>query len=245
MRVVELEYDEPAEIYDIKLLNFELAEDTFSPDPLYFMDTEGLANLEVIEKYRDVPVRVSKPHLLGTPSYIQQGVIGMLPQGKIHDTYVNVEPITGLVMDAALRAQVNFEVNPTEIYLPNISNTIMPILWMEFSGEITEELAEQFKELVYGAMELKETVPLVGLAAGTALCVPGAALTTSQTIKRRKIKKAELAKKDKLKQKGKITKRKVLEDSKGPNLKNGGISKPVSDSAPKLKNGEVPESKSD
>ncbi|MFX1408261.1 MAG: hypothetical protein ACFFBW_15025 [Promethearchaeota archaeon] len=246
MRVVELEYDEPAEIYGIELLNYELAEDTFSPDPLYFQDTEGLANLEVIEKYQDVPVRVSKPHLLGTPAYIQEGVIGMLPQGNIHDTHINVEPITGLVMDAAMRAQVNFEVNPTEIYLPNISNTIMPILWMEVSGEITEELAERFKELVYGAMELKETVPLVGLAAGAALCVPGAALTTSQTTKRRKIKKARLAKGDKLaQQKGIITKRKVLGDSKAPNLKNDGISKPASSSAPMLKNGGVPDSKSD
>ncbi|MFX1399509.1 MAG: hypothetical protein ACFFAS_20985 [Promethearchaeota archaeon] len=194
MRVVALEYEEDTKIYDIDLLQFKLAENTFSPNPVYFMDIQGLANLASVEKYQQVPVRVSRPHFLATAPSVQKGVIGMFPNGDIHDTYVNVEPITGIVMEAALRAQVNFEVTPTEFYVPNISNTIMPIVWFEFTGEITEDLAEEFKNLVYWALDLKEKVPLYCLGLGAALYIPGAAITTRQIYKKRKLKKAGLIK---------------------------------------------------
>ncbi|MFX1399508.1 MAG: hypothetical protein ACFFAS_20980 [Promethearchaeota archaeon] len=194
MRVVELEYEEDTEIYDIDLLQFKLAEDTWAPNSLYFMDTTGLVNLAPVEKYQQVPVRVSNPHFLGTALSVQQGVIGMRPNDDFHETYVNVEPITGIVMDAAMRAQINFEVEPNELFLPNISNTVMPILWMEFRGEIPKDLAEIFKDELYWALDLKEKLPLYCLGLGAALCIPGAAITANQEIKRRKYKKGGLTK---------------------------------------------------
>ena len=189
MRVVELEYDEPAEIYDIKLLQFEMSEDTFSPDPVYFMNTEGIINLATVEKYHKAPVRITRPHLLGTPLSVQKSVIGMAPNSHDHKTYVNVEPITGIVMDAAVRAQVNFEVKSDEMYYPNISRIIMPVVWFEVGGEIPEDLAEDFKELVYGAIELREMIPMIFLGTGIGLCVPGAILLTVQIATREGLKK--------------------------------------------------------
>ena len=194
MRVVELEYDDDTEVYGIDLLEFKLADDTFVPNSFYFMDTPGLVNLATVEKYQKVPVRVSNPHFFATAPSVQQGVIGMSPNDDLHETYVDVEPITGIVMKAAMRAQVNFEVTPTEIYLPNISNAVMPILWFEFAGEIPEYLAEEFKGLVYWALDLKEKLPLACLGLGAALCIPGAAITANQEIKRRKYKKGGLTK---------------------------------------------------
>ncbi|MFX1408260.1 MAG: hypothetical protein ACFFBW_15020 [Promethearchaeota archaeon] len=231
LRTVELEYDEPDEIYDIDLLRFELSEDLFEPNPTYLMDTQLINAAPVANLLLGVnaPVMISKPHFLGADISILKGVNGMNPNSDYHDTYIDVEPITGLTMNAKQRIQMNLDVSPSGVYLKDVNRTIIPIYWCEDSGEISEDLAETFKELVYGAIELKETVPLMGLAAGAALCIPGAALTTSQTIKRRKIKKAGLAKDDKLKQKGKITKRKVLEDKKAPNLKTSEVSESKSE----------------
>ncbi|MFX1297931.1 MAG: hypothetical protein ACFFD2_24170 [Promethearchaeota archaeon] len=186
LRVVELEYDEPAEIYDIELLQFETAEDTFSPNSLYFQTTEGIANLATVEKYHKAPVRVSKPHFLGAPYSVLYGVSGMSPNSDIHETYVRVEPLTGIVMQAAVKAQVNFQVRPDDLYFQNISNTIMPVVWFEEYGEIPEDLAEEFKDVLYSAIELKETVPIMFLGIGAALCVPGAVLIITQIVKRRR-----------------------------------------------------------
>ncbi|MFX1395101.1 MAG: hypothetical protein ACFFAH_16230, partial [Promethearchaeota archaeon] len=195
MRVVELEYHKDAEIYDIDLLRFKLAADTFSANPNYYMSTNGLINLAPIEKYHDVPVRVSKPHLLGTDISTLRAVNGMNPNGDYHDTYIDIEPLTGIVMNARNRIQINFEVSATEIYHPNITHAVMPIIWYEQSGEITEELAEEFKDQLYSALELKQNVPLYSLGIGAVLCIPGAALATTETIKRRNIKKGKLVKK--------------------------------------------------
>jgi len=198
MRTVEMEFDEEAKIYGIDLLRFKMADDTFSANPMYYMYTNGLINLAPVEKYQDVPVRVSKPHFLdGDPSLVRN-VKGMRPDEDSHDTYIDVEPISGLTMNAHQKAQINFEIGPMDCWYPNITHAAMPILWMEDSGKIPEDLAEKFKDLVYGALKLKEQVPLICLAVGACLAVPGVSLVTSQTEKRRRFKDKVLPRKNKL-----------------------------------------------
>ena len=99
-------------------------------------------------------------------------------------------------MKARQRAQVNFEIGPMIFWYQNITNAAMPILWMEDSGEIPEDLAEEFKAL-YEALELKERVPLLCLGIGAALCVPGVAVSTTQSEKRKRKKLAEILPKNK------------------------------------------------
>ena len=198
MRTVEMEFDEEAEIYGIDLLRFKMADDTFSANPMYYMYTNGLINLASVEKYQNVPVRISKPHFLDGDASLRVSVAGMRPDEDSHDTYIDVEPISGLTMNAHQKAQINLEIGPMDCWYPNITHAAMPIFWMEDSGEIPEDLAEKFKDLVYGALELKEQVPLICLAVGACLAVPGVSLLTSQTEKRRHFKDKGLPRKDKL-----------------------------------------------
>jgi len=241
LRVAELKYTEDAEIYDIDLLRFELDTDTFSVNPTYYMDTNGLVNLAPIEKYRCIEVRVSRPHFLGAATSVQKGVNGIAPSKSHHNTYIEVEPITGIVMNARKRIQINFEVEPTEFYQPNIEHTVVPILWFEQSGEIPEDMAEDFKDLVYGALELKENLPLWGLGIGACLVVPGAGLSSSQVKKRRRYKQGKLAKGDKVLQ-NKIGTVKQKLGINAQQLKNTEVDKLKSD---KLSNGEVSKPESD
>jgi hypothetical protein len=202
MRTVEFEFHEESEIYGIDLLQFEFADDTFAPNPTYYMTTNGLVNLASIEKYQNVPVRISKPHFLDGDSSLRVDVVGMRPDADSHDTYIEVEPISGLTMNARQRAQINLEIGPLspmmDCWYQNITHAAMPIFWMEDRGEIPEDLAEEFKELVYGALKLKEQIPLVCLAVGACLAAPGVSLLTSQTEKRRRFKDKVLPRKDKL-----------------------------------------------
>jgi hypothetical protein len=197
MRVVEMEYDKEVELYDINLLKFELSEETFEADPMYFMNTDGLVNLAPLPEYRNVPVRISQPHFLDADSSVQSAVAGMNPEKSEHGTYICVEPISGITMKARQRAQVNLEIGPMDCWYENIPHAAMPILWMEDSGEIPEDLANEFREQVYPALELKERVPLLCLGIGAALCVPGVAVSTTQSEKRKRKKISEILPKNK------------------------------------------------
>ena len=59
-------------------------------------------------------------------------------------------------------------------------------------------MAKEFKDLVYGTLELKDSLPLWGLGIGACLIIPGAGLSSSQVKKRRKYKQGKLAKGDKM-----------------------------------------------
>ncbi|MFX1298671.1 MAG: hypothetical protein ACFFD2_27900, partial [Promethearchaeota archaeon] len=62
------------------------------------------------------------------------------------------------------------------------------ILWLDTKGEITEEKAEEFKDLVYGALDLQRDLRLIVLGVGATLLIPGAVATNTQMIKRQTIK---------------------------------------------------------
>ncbi len=44
-----------------------------------------------------------------------------------HDTYLNVEPITGITMQVAKRLQLSIRLVPITAFLPNASNPSQPI----------------------------------------------------------------------------------------------------------------------
>jgi lysosome membrane protein 2 len=175
MRVAKMVYASDSEAYGISLLRFKLSSDTFSINPSYYMNTEGLINLSLVAKYSGAPVRLSKPHFLGADPSLLSAVVGMNPDPQKHDTFIDVEPFTGIVMNASKRAQINFEVAPSEFYRENITDTVMPIAWFEQNGAVTQDLASQFKGQLYFAMDLRDNLPLIFLAIGAPLFVLGSA----------------------------------------------------------------------
>ena len=213
MRTMEFEFTKEKELYDIELLRFKLSEETFAADPFYSMDRDGLAKLDPV--YDGVAVSISKPHFLDGDPTLATSIGGVMPSGD-HDMYIDVEPITGLTMRARKRYQVNLGVVPTDLWFTDVLQNDMPIVWVEEGGEITEELADEFKDLVYGAMELKETVPLMCLGIGAALCIPGVLVNTTQSVKRENFK-AVMAKRKKL---GALKKAKLLGTTDAPELEN-------------------------
>jgi len=185
MRVGEFKYSKEVELHGINLYRFKLKDDLFDPNPICFMDTQGVANMEPV---MGIPARVTKPHFFDADKSLLSKVDGMSPKSSEHDTFLDIEPISGAVMRARKRLQVNLYVTPTDQWYQDVSTTIMPILWVQESGEIPKDLAEEFVDVVYGALELKESLPLICIGIGAALFVPGAAVSTTQSVKRKKSK---------------------------------------------------------
>lgn len=178
MRVAKMEYSRDAKTYGISLMRFSLSSDTFAVNPAYYMNTEGLINLSPVSKYSGAPVRLSRPHFLGADPSLLSAVIGMSPDPEKHDTFVDVEPATGIVMNASKRIQINFEVTPSEFYRKNINDTVIPVAWLEQKGEIPQDLAVQFKDQLYSAMNLRDSLPMACIGIGVTLFLLGAIALT-------------------------------------------------------------------
>ena len=53
------------------------------------------------------PIFMSQPHFLNADKSLVDAVTGMAPDKARHDTYLNIDPITGFISDAAKRFQIN------------------------------------------------------------------------------------------------------------------------------------------
>ena len=207
VRTLEFEFDEATSKYDIDLYRFKFADDTYDVNPDYFNTIDGAINLLPA---RGAPVYLSKPYFKDGDIALRNGIIVSSvseAQKGSYDTYIEVEPNTGITMVGHTTTQINMKTSQTYWFYPNITEAVIPLVWFEEDTEITEELAEQFKDLVYGALDLQQNLTFLVLGVGAALAIPGALVTTTQAVKRRKAKGITS------KKKGKLLKSKVSETS--------------------------------
>ncbi|XP_071035326.1 uncharacterized protein [Parasteatoda tepidariorum] len=101
----------------------------------------------------NAPVLLSFPHFyLADDSYLDK-VNGLNPNASLHESYIDVEPVTGASVSLAMRFQVNAYINQNQ-YLSqfhNVTSGVYPIFWMEMLAEIDDDMAKsmhfQLKEL--------------------------------------------------------------------------------------------------
>jgi lysosome membrane protein 2 len=102
------------------------------------------------------------------------GVTGLDPVRDKHETFIDVEPITGKVLNAAKRLQVNIEVGTGNFFTPGIPPTdLLPIVWVEEGGAATEEDVEPIEE-IYAGQQIQELAPISGTAIGVVLLLTSA-----------------------------------------------------------------------
>lgn len=88
----------------------DLQNATANPDNKDYYDfgPSGLLNVSLAS---GVPSFASKPHFLGGDSSLVASVEGLTPMKDAHETYIDIEPQTGLLASANKRLQVNFLVS--------------------------------------------------------------------------------------------------------------------------------------
>ena len=103
------------------------------------------------------PGFLSYPHFLDADPHFREKVNGMNPDRKRHQTYLTLEPTTGIILDLVVRFQINLLLQPSEyISLYSGMPTIFfPMIWLEESIRITPELAQSLKMLL--------ALPVVGM----------------------------------------------------------------------------------
>ena len=123
----------------------------------------GVLNMSCVSPL-GAPIFASMPHFLnGDPDY-RVNVTGISePNETSHGSFVDVEPFTGAVVGAARRLQINVLVRNYNASLAsrlfwnasgfwNVSGgwLMVPVFWATEEGNITAELANEFKNKVFG-----------------------------------------------------------------------------------------------
>ncbi|CAL8263156.1 unnamed protein product [Boreogadus saida] len=133
-------------------------------------DCLGTGVLKVSVCREGAPIVVSFPHFYqADPKYIN-GVEGMTPNKEDHETYLDLEPTSGVPIRACKRAQLNVIVKRVKGFPKTklIQETIFPIMFVNETATIDDDSASQMRTLLL-IVTLVSNFPLLIIAMGLLL----------------------------------------------------------------------------
>eukprot|EP00735_Rhodelphis_limneticus_P008778 TRINITY_DN2265_c0_g1::TRINITY_DN2265_c0_g1_i1::g.6812::m.6812 TRINITY_DN2265_c0_g1::TRINITY_DN2265_c0_g1_i1::g.6812 ORF type:complete len:587 (+),score=203.31,sp/O18824/SCRB1_BOVIN/25.31/4e-28,CD36/PF01130.16/1.3e-74 TRINITY_DN2265_c0_g1_i1:37-1761(+) len=135
---------------------------------VYFMDhLDGLLNMQPVYLF---DAYASKPHFLDADPLLVEDIEGLSPSSDEHNTYLDVEYNTGITFRARKRLQANVVLSDwsygTEKMFEKLgyrspgNKTILPLVWLEESFELSESDATDFKDSVYYYQDLADDLQI-------------------------------------------------------------------------------------
>ncbi|KAL0883599.1 hypothetical protein ABMA27_015747 [Loxostege sticticalis] len=131
------------------------------PDKLYTFEPEvcrnwsanhdgclimGILNLMPCQ---DAPAIASLPHFyLASEELLEYFDGGVSPDKEKHNTFVYLEPVTGVVLKGVRRLQFNIELRNMEMVpqLEKVSTGLFPLLWIEEGAELPESVLQELRQ---------------------------------------------------------------------------------------------------
>ncbi|XP_039579589.1 platelet glycoprotein 4 [Passer montanus] len=132
----------------------------------------GLLDISACKAKR--PVYISLPHFLHASGSVLSNVEGLSPNEKEHETYLDIEPVTGFTLRFAKRLQVNLLVRPSTRIEPlkKVKKPyVFPVLWLNESAVIGDEKAEMFRTKISGRLQLLKMLQMALMIGGSVLFV--------------------------------------------------------------------------
>ncbi|KAK0143458.1 Lysosome membrane protein 2 [Merluccius polli] len=133
-------------------------------------DCLGTGVLKVSVCREGAPIVVSFPHFYqADPKYIN-AVDGLSPNKEDHETYLDLQPTTGVPIRACKRAQLNIIVKRVKGFPKTklINETIFPIMFVNETATIDDDSASQMRTLLL-IVTLVSNFPLLIVALGVIL----------------------------------------------------------------------------
>lgn len=115
-RVLNFKFTGDTTIKGINVRNYQINPAAFQSSSVnpanakYFMNEP--TGVVPMTAYYGREVMLTKPHFLGADASAQATVTGLSPNANLHETYLQVDPITGITFSARKRLQVNAKLNP-------------------------------------------------------------------------------------------------------------------------------------
>lgn len=120
---------------------------------------------------------MSAPHYWFVDDAIKDQVEGLLADQEKHDTYLDIEPMTGVALSAHKRIQVNFPMQAFEFLditkdLPKVE--LFPVLWADEGADLDQESEDKFKSMILTPINVVNGLSIgMGVVLGALLFVFG------------------------------------------------------------------------
>ena len=124
-RTVYIYHDSDQDWHGVSLRRYKIQEKdlqnaTMNPQSAQYYQF-GPSGMENVTQAAGMPTWVSKPHFFDGETELAAAIEGLSPNQISHDSYLDIEPMTGLFARAAKRLQLNYVLN--DWYAANISTT--------------------------------------------------------------------------------------------------------------------------
>ncbi|XP_035246443.1 lysosome membrane protein 2c [Anguilla anguilla] len=108
----------------------------------------GLLNVSVCKQ--GAPIIMSSPHFYQADEKFVNDVFGMKPKKEYHETVLDINPLTGILLRAAKRLQVNVYIEKIPVFSQtgNVQTLVFPVMYLNESVTIDEESAKKVRAVV-------------------------------------------------------------------------------------------------
>ncbi|XP_072227878.1 lysosome membrane protein 2c [Leuresthes tenuis] len=128
----------------------------------------GLLNVSLCKQ--GAPIIMSSPHFYQADEKLVQDVFGMEPKKEQHQTAIDINPITGIILQAAKRLQINVYVEKISTFsqTANVRTVVFPVVYLNESVVIDEASAKKLQAIVT-AKNVVENIPFMLIGVGVLL----------------------------------------------------------------------------
>ncbi|XP_015786542.1 lysosome membrane protein 2 [Tetranychus urticae] len=135
-----------------------------------FCSLDGV--LDISKCHNGVPLVLSLPHFLYSDPLLIHSSKGINPDVSKHQSYLDVEPLTGIVLSARRRIQLNirlrFAYNLGGI---SLNDMVYPLVWLEEGADITKAKADELYEKIFHKIIMAQIISVSLVIAGIGLII--------------------------------------------------------------------------
>ncbi|XP_045713909.1 lysosome membrane protein 2 isoform X1 [Phyllostomus hastatus] len=125
----------------------------------------GVLNVSVCKN--GAPIILSFPHFYQADEKFVSAIEGMHPNKEYHETFVDINPLTGIILRAAKRFQVNVYVQKLDGFIEtgDVRTMVFPVMHVNESVLIDKETASRLKSVVNTTL-IVTNIPYIVMALG-------------------------------------------------------------------------------
>ncbi|CAM5139189.1 unnamed protein product [Natator depressus] len=128
----------------------------------------GVLNVSICKQ--GVPILLSAPHFYQADEQYIKDIQGMHPRKEDHETFLDINPLTGIVVQAAKRMQINVFVRKLDGFIEtgSVRTLVFPVVHVNESVLIDEASAKKLKSVLFEATVVT-SIPFIIMALGIIL----------------------------------------------------------------------------
>ncbi|XP_067413141.1 lysosome membrane protein 2 isoform X2 [Emydura macquarii macquarii] len=130
----------------------------------------GILNVSICKQ--GAPILLSAPHFYQADEKYVKDIKGMHPRKEDHETFLDINPLTGMLVRAAKRMQINVYVRKLDEFIEtgSVRTLVFPVVHVNESVLIDDASAKKLKNVLFEATVVT-SIPFIIMALGIILGV--------------------------------------------------------------------------